>query len=178
MDQKTINLEGKIAGYEKKTLLVTAFIIIVALGAFYAGAKYEKHKLSALGLLVNKSANKKPVANSIKGVVTSKDDTSVTIKMVDGTTKNIPFSGSLTFGKDGVGSAADISTGELIIITGENNADGIFVPTNIRISKNSPKAPVTTAPDGTVTPGTTTPAPTTQNQPITKMTEPAAPTAK
>lgn len=43
--------EGTIAGYNKKTL-VTVFVALFLVGiAFYGGAKYEKNKLSRLGLL-------------------------------------------------------------------------------------------------------------------------------
>ncbi|MFA7319782.1 MAG: hypothetical protein WC022_04275 [Parcubacteria group bacterium] len=171
MDPKTMNLEGKIAGYEKKTLVIAAIVIIAAGAVFYAGAKYEKHKLSALGLLVNKSANKKAAVNSIKGIVTAKDDKSVTIKMTDGTTRNIQFSNSMTFGTDGAGSAADVFVGELLVIAGENNADGIFTPTNMRASKKSPKAP---APQEETAPSAETSASATKTVPTTVP----APTAK
>ncbi len=164
MDQKCISLEGKLLGYEKKTLALTAIVIVIAGAAFYTGAKYEKHKLNALGLLVNKSANKQTADNSIKGTVTAKDDVSITLDMADGTSKNIPFSGNMTFGKDGAGSAADLFVGELVVIAGENDANGNFIPSNIRASKNSPKAPVPAPGDETTMPapattGTVVPAP-------------------
>ncbi len=177
MDQKIINLEGKIVGYEKKTLAIVAILIIGAAVVFYAGAKYEKHKLSALGLLVNKSASKKVAENSVKGTVTASDDKSVTLKMTDGSSKNIPYSTSMTFGADGLGSAADIFVGELLVITGENDANGVFIPTNMRPSKNSPKAPATD--NAASTPSTTAPvaktAPTTtMPAPVKNMPAPAA----
>jgi len=166
MDPKTVNLEGKIMGYEKKTLAIIVIVIIAALAAFYAGAKYEKHKLSALGLLVNKSATKKAaVGNSIKGTITAADDKSITIKMTNGSEKTIEFSSSMTFGTKGTGSASDLFIGELVVITGENNPDGSFAATNIRISKKSPKrsevAPVEATPTPTSTTGTAPTAPTT-----------------
>lgn len=157
MNPKTISLEGKLLGYEKKTLVIVAIAIVGAAIFFYAGAKYEKHKLNALGLLSGSksSSNKKAAVNSIKGTVTTKDDKSVTIKMADGTTKNIQFSNGMTFGTDGAGSAADVFVGELLVIAGENNADGVFIPTNMRASKKSPKAP---APQEETAPSAETPA--------------------
>ncbi|GEM_PF-1910045 len=161
MDPKTMNLEGKVLGYEKKTLAVIAIAVIGAAVFFYAGAKYEKHKLSALGLLANSksssSASKKAAAaNSLKGTVTAKDDKSVTIKLADDTEKTIQFGNGMTFGKSGTLTAAEISVGGIVVITGENNADGTFVATNIRASKKSLAAPATTAPNGTTTvPGAT-----------------------
>lgn len=45
--------EEKIWGYSKKTLKTGLMLVIVAGGMFYVGAKYEKNKLSKLGLLKN-----------------------------------------------------------------------------------------------------------------------------
>ena len=156
-----MNLEGKVMGYEKKTLAIVIIIIIAAGAVFYAGAKYEKHKLSALGLLSgSKSSSKKATAgNSIKGTVTATDDKSVTIKMADGTDKTIEFSSGMTFGNNAAGSASDLFVGELVVIAGENNPDGSFAATNIRISKKSPKASATPTINTPATTGTSvTPA--------------------
>lgn len=46
--------EGEtIWGYKKKTLAAGLMLLVVAGGMFYIGAKYEKNKLSKLGLLKN-----------------------------------------------------------------------------------------------------------------------------
>lgn len=45
--------EEKIWGYKKKTLTTGLMVLVVAGGMFYVGAKYEKNKLSKLGLLKN-----------------------------------------------------------------------------------------------------------------------------
>ncbi|MEI6588028.1 MAG: hypothetical protein WCO05_03715 [Candidatus Moraniibacteriota bacterium] len=59
-----MNLEGTILGYNKKMLAFFALVIFVAGAMFYAGAKYEKRKLSSLGLLKTTAdikTKKKPV---------------------------------------------------------------------------------------------------------------------
>ncbi len=43
-----LNLEGKIYGYNKKTVALLALVVIVFGIAFYAGAMYEKKKLASL----------------------------------------------------------------------------------------------------------------------------------
>ena len=43
--------EEKIMGYSKKTVRAVVVLVLVAGAMFYAGAKYEKSKLSKLGLL-------------------------------------------------------------------------------------------------------------------------------
>lgn len=48
--------EGEeILGYKKKTLVSALILMLVAGSMFYIGAKYEKNKLSRLGLLKNKT---------------------------------------------------------------------------------------------------------------------------
>jgi len=44
--------DGKILGYNKKVVL-SGLLIISAIIIFYAGAQYEKHKLTSMGLLSN-----------------------------------------------------------------------------------------------------------------------------
>lgn len=60
----TINLEGAICGYNKKTLVVVTLLILVAGIMFYAGAKYEKKKLLSLGF--SKCENGLPSATGKK----------------------------------------------------------------------------------------------------------------
>lgn len=43
-----MNLEGKIGGYSKKSLAIALVVVIGAGIVFYAGAEYEKGKLSRL----------------------------------------------------------------------------------------------------------------------------------
>jgi hypothetical protein len=63
-----MNLEGKVCSYNKRTLATIVLVVFVAGVMFYAGAKYEKRKLSSLGLLKssseNKSKKKKPEKNN------------------------------------------------------------------------------------------------------------------
>lgn len=46
-------MSEKVLGYDKKTVKIVVALVVVALVAFYAGAKYEKSKLTRLGLLGN-----------------------------------------------------------------------------------------------------------------------------
>jgi hypothetical protein len=51
-----MNEEGKIMGYDKKTLICIAVLVVVAGVMFYAGAKYEKSKLMKLNLLGDRNS--------------------------------------------------------------------------------------------------------------------------
>ena len=53
-----MQLEGKVLGYDKKIVAAVAYTLIIILIAFYAGAKYEKSKLTSLSR--QKSSNSAP----------------------------------------------------------------------------------------------------------------------
>ena len=56
-------LEGKIMGTNKKTLASIIVLVLVAGIMFYAGAKYEKNKLSKMGLLKNSPSSQTSTGN-------------------------------------------------------------------------------------------------------------------
>jgi hypothetical protein len=140
-----MNLEGKIAGYSKKTLVIVGALIIVAGGIFYIGAKYEKRKLAnlpksdtcAIGEAKSNKKNSKaviatPVADSISGVITARDLNSMTIKLIDGSKVHINL------------PEANLVIGDSVTASGQyyNDGDGSF--SGKTITKDVTK-PATTA---------------------------------
>ena len=74
-----MNLEGKIYGYSKKTLAIIVLVLLVAGVMFYAGAKYEKRKLTSLGLLkTSGSSNQKKKAPKPADTATPPQDGTTT----------------------------------------------------------------------------------------------------
>ena len=157
-----VNLEGKIFGYDKKTLLIVAVVVILLGGSFYAGAKYEKSKLTKLGLLKNATvANtsakkvKLPAADTnvntekaatISGSITAKDTKSVTIKTTDNLTQIISITDTTAIGASGKGVLADLTIGEKVTANGTKNSDGSFSAKDIQpanaTTTATPTAPV------------------------------------
>ncbi len=142
------NLEGKIAGYNKKTLaMVVAAIILLGIG-FYAGAKYEKNKLANLGLLKNSGAttivkkakkvktnvgtNNIQAGNTVSGSIVSKDVQGVTIKTSDNASQIVSITSATKIGATGTGTLADLTVGEQITASGTKNSDGSFSAENIQ----------------------------------------------
>lgn len=66
--------EEKILGYRKRTLIIGAILVVVAGGMFYTGAKYEKNKLSKLGLLKNGTEQVSPSKKQKTGATMNKDN--------------------------------------------------------------------------------------------------------
>ena len=90
----------------------------------------------------------------VSGSVLSKDDTSMTVKMRDGSSRIILYSGTTQVLKSTSGSANDVAVGTQISVQGTQNSDGSVTAQSIQIRPDMPATK--SAPAGT--------APTTQGQ--------------
>lgn len=139
----------------KKNLLVCAIIIIlVGGGAFYGGMQYGVSKTKAVQAASRGNFGGGTGGNGgqrgaqgvqnggqragggtgfINGAIISKDDTSITVKAQDGSSKIIFFSNSTTIGKTAAGSISDLNADEQVIVNGKANSDGSITAQNIQI---------------------------------------------
>ncbi len=96
--------EEKIMGYSKKTVRAVVVLVLVAGAMFYAGAKYEKSKLSKLGLLKNgteqvaktKKAKAMPVAAAAAPVKFADQDYAKSAYLISGDTLTADAKTALT----------------------------------------------------------------------------------
>ena len=141
----------------KNIAMMVIIMLVVGAGAFYGGTAYEKSSLTSQGLLRSASAQMggraggqggpnqgRPGgamgANSagrggdfVSGQVTAKDDTSVTIKSPDGSSKIVFFSPSTTVGKATQGTIADVNVGDQVMANGKTGTDGSLSAQSIQI---------------------------------------------
>lgn len=145
----------------KKTLPgIIIAIVIVGAGAFFGGVKYAQSKTIGGRAGAVSFANMTPeqrqaraqqfggTAGSvgarvggmrgqngglIGGEVLSKDDKSVTVKLMDGGSKIILLSSSTTVMKASTGSIEDVEIGSQITATGSANTDGTVSAQSIQI---------------------------------------------
>ncbi len=142
----------------KKTIVIAA-LIAMALGAgvFFGGIKYAQNKTRgtrgnfAAGLQ-NLSPEERQrrlqqfqgsgggrrsgaaaAGNFTAGEIIKKDDQSVTVKLLDGSSKIAFFSANTAIAKSTPGSAEDLQIGKQIMISGPANADGSLTAQNIQI---------------------------------------------
>lgn len=129
----------------KKILpIFIAAIIIVGGGAFYGGTKYAESKSPAGlqgmgGNFTNLSPEERqarmeqfgangPRGNRsggfVSGEILSKDDKSITVKLPDGGSKIVFFSGSTKISKSVEGTAGDLTVGQDVVVSGTANQDG------------------------------------------------------
>ena len=78
----------------------------------------------------------------ISGQVIAKDDTSVTIKGRDGSSKIVFLSSTTSIDKSVSGGAADLAVGQQVNANGKTNADGSLAAQNIQIRPTQPAQPV------------------------------------
>lgn len=133
------------AGKTGKNLIVIGIVAILAVGGgmFFAGMKYGESKApdsSGHSQLAGRKFRNGQAGRNGKdggftaGTILSMDNQSITVKMRDGGSKTIYYSGSTQVGKMDSGSASDLKTGDQVLATGTANPDGSIAARNIEIT--------------------------------------------
>jgi len=135
----------------KNIIIIVVLISLVGAGAFYGGMQYGTSKTKAAqaasrgnfgggnggqrGVQGSQNGGQRAVggAGFINGDILSKDDTSITVKSQDGSSKIIFFSDSTMIGKAAAGSVSDLNVGEQVMVNGKANLDGSIAAQNIQI---------------------------------------------
>ena len=141
----------------KKILPIVIIVIVVAAGAFFAGMKYGQSKNSGnlsrggfqnfanmtpeerqqrmqeMGANVGgmRAGNRGEAFNG--GEIISKDDKSITVKLLDGGSKIVFYSETTQVGKFVDGTASDLEVGKTVMVTGTTNSDGSITATSIQL---------------------------------------------
>ncbi len=149
-----------------KSIAITVVVALVVGGAgFYGGTVHEKNSLvlndQRLGMMVggnfagrNGGSQEQGQGQGrggaagmrggngggfISGQIIAMDDKSITVKDRSGSSKIILYSSSATVGKTVDGSAADLATGQDVMVNGTTNSDGSVTAQNIQIRPAAPQ---------------------------------------
>lgn len=114
--------------------------LIFGTGGFFAGTKYQQSKrpqfgngqMMRSGVQNGQSTNRqnfRPVA----GTISASDDTSITVKLPDGSSKIVLLSEKTVINKATEGTKTDLTVGQTVSVFGTENSDKSVTAQNIQI---------------------------------------------
>jgi hypothetical protein len=133
---------------KKYVVLGVVAALIIAGGSFYGGTVYANSKTPARGNFQAgmQSGSARPIGQGgmgtgmrtvgggfTAGEIISKDATSITVKLPDGGSKIVFFSGSTVVSKSASGTTNDLTVGAQITVTGTTNSDGSVTAQSVQM---------------------------------------------
>ena len=133
----------------KKQLSMTTVIVIsvvVAAVGFFGGMQFQKmQRVRMMGQFgdvsgqarFGQAGQNRMMSGSnrpIVGEITSNDETSLTVKMMDGSSRIVILSNGTAINKQATGVKSDLKTGERVLVIGTANSDGSVTATNIQLN--------------------------------------------
>lgn len=141
---------------KNNVLIFAVILVIVAAGSFFAGTKYQQSQRGSFNFTQNGGTRGRfgtgnitggnNNSRAIRGEILNTDDSSITVKLADGSSKIVLYSDKSTINKAQVGTKADLKAGEQVMVFGTNNSDGSVTAQNIQINPQFPGG--TGGPDG------------------------------
>lgn len=125
-----------------KTLAIVFAIAIITSGSFFGGMKYEQSKSSikrqGIGNVQARGTGQRASGRGtggqfITGDILRKDDTGITISVLEGGSKLIFLSASSTISKISNGTVNDLIVGSRVIVGGTMNNDGSVTAQSIQL---------------------------------------------
>lgn len=127
--------------------MIIIIALIVGAISFWGGMQYQKSRGGNFGKgqfpegQNNLNGNQRGQGNTqriqpISGEITSQDETSLTVKTQDGSSKIIVLSEKTVVNKTSEGSKADLKTGEQVTVIGTSNSDGSLTAQTISIGNS------------------------------------------
>ena len=129
----------------KNTMIVTAVLVIVAIGTgFFGGMKYAQYQRTQArgngnrqfpaGMTGGQAQGRNGIGRPVTGEVISIDDTSITVKTQDGGSKIIMLSTTTTYSKSTAGTVQDVVVGGQVAVIGTENSDKSMTAQNVQIN--------------------------------------------
>lgn len=123
----------------KTTYLIIFAILLVLVGggAFFAGMKFQQNQRGqfargglsgALGQRFVNGSNR-----PVSGQIISSDDKSITVKLMNGSSKIVLISSTTAINKSAKGTTDDLTSGQNVLVIGTTNSDGSITASNIQL---------------------------------------------
>lgn len=138
------NEEQSASGGKSKYLILVVAVIVGGAG-FFAGTKYQQNKLNEFarnlpenfeqmrGQMGQHRTNGSSELTTVRGEILSMDDSNVTVKLDDNSSKIVILADSTGINKSEKGSIEDLTEGTKVTIMGQTNSDGSVTASNIQI---------------------------------------------
>lgn len=127
----------------KSLIIVLLIIILVGIGSFFSGMKYQQSKWTQQNRSVNFQSGRagqltqRQNFRPINGEIISIDDKSLTVKLADNSSRIIFITESTIINKSEKASKEDLKIGEKIMVFGNQNTDGSLTAQNIQLNPYS-----------------------------------------
>lgn len=120
----------------KKEIIFLIILILVGVGAFYGGIKYQQNKISQRTFFQREGWERTNQLREriVSGEIILKDEKSLTLKLPDGSTKIVFISDKTKISKMTEGTLEDLEIGKQVMIIGNQTTEGVFLADQIQIS--------------------------------------------
>jgi len=126
----------------KQTTIIYGIVAIVfAAGGFFGGTKYQQTKAPSFtrgqfgaGQTTNGQARNRAGGGMINGTILSVDTTSMTVKLLDNSSKIIILGNNTTYAKSTSASQTDLKVGDRVNAFGTTNTDGSVTAQSVQIN--------------------------------------------
>ncbi len=125
----------------KNTNLILIGILALVIGAgagFFGGMKYQQSQRAATRLNQMPGNRTGNGFRPVSGQIISTGDSTITVKLTDGSSKIVMLSGTTNINKAGVATTADLTTGITVAVIGQTNTDGSVSAQSIQINPQPP----------------------------------------
>lgn len=123
-------------------ILAAVLIVVAAVAGFFGGIQYQKMQRVAFGNgqfgggfaqgRLNGGQNSN--FRMVRGQVLSMGESSLTVKLPDGSTRIVVLSGNTVFLKSATASLSDLKSGDTVNVVGSQNTDGSLTASDVQIN--------------------------------------------
>lgn len=129
-----------------KNLVMGVLIAIVACGAgFFGGVQFRNSQLAQTrmsfaggnfqrGIAGGRMGMGRGMGGAVIGSIISEDDKSITVKLVDGSTKIVLLTDSTTYSNTVAGAKSDLKVNGTVAVFGATNSDGSVTATTVNLN--------------------------------------------
>lgn len=123
-------------------IITILLLVIVGLGAFFAGLKYQQSRQpnfsrSFNGMPGRVMGGSRAGLRPVTGELISRDEKSITVKLPDGGSRIVLLSDKTNINKTDRATGDDLKTGEKVTVFGQENPDGSFTAQAIQLNPPS-----------------------------------------